>query len=95
MKTNTEINEDNQQKQQDVSGHVEPVVSEIIAQLKKEVRGEIHYKARSFQAIHDTAQAFMNDRGLLSDAAIQVNHSVDKFTNFEMRLIKLIDKLSR
>jgi len=27
MKTNTEINEDNQQKQQTVSGHVEPVVS--------------------------------------------------------------------
>jgi hypothetical protein len=26
MKTNTEINKDNQQKQQAVSGHVEPVV---------------------------------------------------------------------
>ena len=26
MKTNAEINEDNQQKQQTVSGHVEPVV---------------------------------------------------------------------
>lgn len=61
-----------------------------VQELKKLVRDQINYKSCSFKAIHEAAQ--MNLRENLLGRAAAFGHE-EPFSNFEMELIKLIDKL--